>query len=98
MIGIRLIIDKNKKEKILTQVKQILFFKELNNENIGNYKIKNTLVWEFEIEQNTLSNQILSIFSNHWNITLDESNNINSAMSENRIKIEGISWVNFELY
>ncbi|KQM52902.1 hypothetical protein [Chryseobacterium sp. Leaf201] len=98
MIGIRLIIDKNKKEKILTQIKQILFFKELNNENIGNYKIKNTLVWEFEIEQNTLSNQILSIFSNHWNITLDESNNINSAMSENRIKIEGISWVNFELY
>lgn len=98
MIGIKLIIDKNKKEKILTQIKQILFFKELNNENIGNYKIKNTLVWEFEIEQNTLSNQILSIFSNHWNITLDESNNINSAMSENRIKIEGISWVNFELY
>jgi len=98
MIGIRLIIDKNRKEKILTQIKQILFFKELNNENIGNYKIKNTLVWEFEIEQNTLSNQILSIFSNHWNITLDESNNINSAMSENRIKIEGISWANFELY
>lgn len=98
MTGIRLIIESNKKEKILSHIKQIIFFKNLKNEHIGNYKIKNTLVWEFEIENNILNNQILSIFSNHWNIILDESNNIITAISENRIKFEGVLWVNLELY
>jgi hypothetical protein len=98
MVGIRLIIEKNKKEKILSEVKEISFFKNLKNEKIENYKIKNTLVWEFEIEQDILTNHILSIFSNHWIITLDDDKNIASAISENRIKLEGLTWVNLELY
>lgn len=98
MIGIRLIIEKNKKEKILSQIKEIYFFKNLKNESIENYKIKNTLIWEFEIEQDILTNHLLSIFSNHWSIILDDDKNISSAMSENRIKLEGLSWVNLELY
>lgn len=57
MIGIRLIIEKNKKEKILSQVSTINLFKDLKNVHIENYKIKNTLVWEFEIEQDVLTNQ-----------------------------------------
>ncbi|CEJ68045.1 hypothetical protein BN1195_00327 [Chryseobacterium oranimense G311] len=98
MVGIRLIIEKNKKEKILSEVKEISFFKNLKNEKIENYKIKNTIVWEFEIEQDILTNHILSIFSNHWIITLDDDKNIASAISENRIKLEGLTWVNLELY
>ncbi|WP_265132118.1 hypothetical protein [Chryseobacterium oranimense] len=98
MVGIRLIIEKNKKEKILSVVKEISFFKNLKNEKIENYKIKNTIVWEFEIEQDILTNHILSIFSNHWIITLDDDKNIASAISENRIKLEGLTWVNLELY
>jgi len=98
MIGIRLIIEKNKKEKIISQVSTINLFKDLKNVHIENYKIKNTLVWEFEIEQDVLTNQILSIFSNQWNIIFNESNCINSATCGNRIKFDGISWINIELY
>lgn len=98
MVGIRLIIEKSKKEKVLSQVTEMSFFKDLKNENIENYKIKNTIVWEFEIEQDIITNHILSIFSNHWIVTLDDDKNIASAISENRIKLEGILWANLELY
>lgn len=98
MVGIRLIIEKSKKEKVLSQVTEMSFFKDLKNENIENYKIKNTIVWEFEIEKDIITNHLLSIFSNHWIVTLDDDENIASAISENRIKLEGISWANLELY
>lgn len=97
MIGFRIILEKNKKEKIVSQMKEISFLKNLKNENIENYKLKNTLVWEFEIEQDILSNDLLSIFSNIWNITLDD-HNISSAISETRIKFDGVLWINLELY
>ncbi|MDR6515616.1 hypothetical protein [Chryseobacterium camelliae] len=98
MFGIRMIIEKNKKDQVISQIKENFSLKDLKNEKIENYKIKNTVVWEFEVENCILSNKIMSIFSNHWTIILDDDTNINSAISDVRIKLAGLLWVNLESY
>lgn len=96
MVAVRFVIDKKKKEKLLNQIKELEIFKNVKNEKIDTYRDKNTLIWEFDIDKNILTNDFLSIFSNNWYIILDKMN-IGSAISEDKIKYDGLKWINFEL-